>query len=187
VGINWSTVITAGLVSAVVSGVISVLTSRYVAGRQEQGKSAVAARKQMRDLIEPVLTQVRWYKTSGGDEPPRDPHSKETDEFDVELCAKMLIASRDLPPLRRKLVKRRLEKLYGPRTVSLCELESDHAVNPDETWLAIARYRIHHSSESLAAQTLPDRGQLGHGRECTPNSRKIPKLIRSLERLSRSR
>jgi hypothetical protein len=189
-GIDWSAVVTSGLVSAIVSGVISVLLSRYVAGRQEEGKLAAAARKQIREVVDPILTEARFYKSSRVDQTPPSSRSKadeeKSDRFDVESCAKVLMASRDLPLFQRNLVKRRLRKLYGPKTVTLCDVESVYAVNPDETDLAIARWQLHHSKDWTGnAERLPDRGLLERARGSAPTSREISRLLRSLERLRR--
>jgi hypothetical protein len=63
VGRDWPTIISSGGVGAAAGGVVSWLTARQIVTRQERGRSAVEARQQVRNLVDPVLTDVRQYST----------------------------------------------------------------------------------------------------------------------------
>jgi hypothetical protein len=134
VGIEWSSVITSGTVSAVVSGIVSVMTARRVAGHQEAGRLATQARHRMRELVGPELTKVRQYQSRSPASFGRGDEEDASHQSDILLCAQLLVASADLTWWRRTLVRRRLRKLFGANTVELCEVHGQDAVSGSTGW-----------------------------------------------------
>lgn len=191
---DWTTILfTAGTVSVVVSGIVSGLVSwfaaRHVAGRQERGRSAAQARVMVRDIVEAKLTLVRQYQARAMGSAGRLEEDGKTTfhPVDVQFCARVLNATADLPGWRRKLVTRRLRKLFGKNSVELCHIHGKQLDDPKMvTGVVLQRQAmgVMHPAEELPQ---PDRGSFDKALRCPPASKEVATLIRELERLSRAR
>ena len=171
--------------SAVVSGIVSVVTGRRLAGRQEAGRLTTQARRRMREIVGPELTKVRQYQSRSLASFGREEEEVALHQSDFELCARLLIASAELTWWRRLRFRRRLRKLFGRNTVELCEIHGQGAVTIS-TGVVLQRQAmaVAHPEYELPQ---PDRGQFDRALRRPPDSREISKLIRSLGRLAKSR
>jgi hypothetical protein len=182
VGMDWPTIISSGGVGAAAGGVVSWLTARQIVTRQERGRSAVEARQQVRNLVDPVLTDVRQYgahvKASVGraDEPIH--------MGDFSLCGSVLRASRGLPWWQRRLVRRRLQKLFGPNTVYLCEIYGKDCEDPVTPVTSAMLRAVAERRDPDGRPPQPDTGDFDAALRCPPGSDGVAKLVRSLERLA---
>jgi hypothetical protein len=160
-----------------------------VVGRQERGRSAVEARRQIREIVGPELTRVRQYQAralaSVGRDDDEDRNSIHTS--DVVLCARLLNASVQLPWWRQLLVTRRLRKLFGPNTVGLCRTHGKQAEDPKGVMGVLINRQAMGSRYSDENLPQPDKGSFDQALRCPPNSKAVAELVRSLSLLSRGR
>lgn len=193
-GVDWQSVVTSGAVSAVVGGIVALITARHVAGRQEAGRAAAHARGNLREIVRPALLEVTRYKTGEATSPTRGPGRPNSfakrwpvayHVHDFALCGSVVAATEDLSRWRAFLVKRRLRKLFGKRTVEVCE-----ANGPDagvESW---ARSRLHWQYDGPRNEADPDTlaledcGAYDKALRCPADSREMASLVRSMRRLS---
>jgi hypothetical protein len=195
VGIDWSNVVTSGSVSAVVGGVVALVTARQVAGRQHRGHAAVDARCRLREVVRPELTMVRQYKageatsrargaarsSSVAKRWPLDYHV-----HDFAFCGRVLAAAEDLPRWRAYLIKRRLRTLFGERTFNACD-----ANGADAGQESFARSRLHWQYGEQRNEADPDTlarkdcGTYDKALRCASDTREVASLARSMHRLSR--
>jgi hypothetical protein len=130
VSIDWSSVVVSAGVSALLSGVISVAAARHVVERQEAGRSAAQARRQIGTIVGPELTKVRQYQSRALASLGRDAAERVLVADDVLLCGRVLVSSANLGLARRRLVRRRLRKLFGAGMVDLCAAHGQEAATP---------------------------------------------------------
>jgi hypothetical protein len=187
VGVDWPTIVASVIVSAVVGAGVSWYTARHVAGREEQGKSAVEARRAIRQIVGPELTKVRQYQAHAAGSMGRDDDGEAIHAGDLGLCARLLLASDGLPRWRRLLVRRRLRQLFGPNMVALCDVHGETAADPSAAIGLLLNRQLMGLQLPDARLPQPDRGQFDQALRCPPNSPRVSELIRSLERLARSR
>lgn len=139
------------LVSAVVSVVTSLATASAVASRQWQAQEYRQARRDMRELVTPVLRAVRQHEAGHSEARPRE----YLGTLDAAWASKVLQASARLPLWRRAWVTKRVRRLIGPEWFELIELYA-----PDDYARAfdIARGRGHlspsSSGESVVSRSL---------------------------------
>lgn len=184
-GIDWLSVTVSAVVSAVLSGAVSLVFARHVVQQQETGRSAAEAGRQIGALVGSELTKVRQYQGRAYGSLRREATEQVLQVGDVELCGKLLALSADLSRWRRPLVRRRLRRLFGVETVRLCAI---HGGDSTTSRGAIAMILQRQAMASLHPEhrlAMPDVGQFDQALRCAPDSKEVSKLVRSLERLAK--
>lgn len=187
--IGWESVITAGVVSAVVGGGVSWLTARRLAVKKIRAEKAEVAREQISAVVGPLLQEIRQYQhhsrsTAGRD---RNVQRPAVHLGDVTKCARLLIAAEGLPWLRRRLVRRRCARLFGKGTVATCDVHGGDAADQlKATGVALSAA---HAAKTFPGEGIPqcDTGLLDAGLRSQPNSAAVSKLVIELTRLHRAR
>lgn len=184
VGIEWPSLVASGTLSAVISGIVSVVTARRAAGHQEAGRLAAQARRRMRELVGPELTKVRQYQSRSLASFGRSQEEVALHQSDFEFCARLLIASAELTWWRQRCVRRRLRKLFGANTVELCGIHGQDAVSV-ATGIVLQRQAMALAHPEFGLKQ-PDWGRFDLALRRALDSREISKLISSLDRLAKS-
>jgi len=96
--------------SALVSVVLSVLVAARVAARQEKGRAQQRAQDEVRELAQPRWREARAVEL-GLAKPSRRPGTIVGD--DLVFAGHVLAHADGLSPWRRRLVRRRLRRLFG--------------------------------------------------------------------------
>jgi len=187
VGIEWVSVIVSTGVSALISGVVSVVTARHIVEQQETGRSAAEARRQIAAIVEPQLTKARQYQSRALASLGRDPTEHVLNADDVLLCGRILVTSANLGRWRRRLVRRRLRNLFGDETVNLCATHGQDATNYRGAAAMVLQRQamaLMHPEHKLA---VPNIGQFDRALRRPPDSKEVSDLIESLTRLAQCR
>lgn len=186
--VDWVSMLASAGAGAITGGLVSWIAAPHVAGRQERGQAKTDARRKLRSLVDPVLTEVRQYQdhARGGLSRDEEDDRKSLHSDDITLCSNLLSASGGLSRWRRVLVKRRLVRLFGPVTVNLCEVHGDFG-NDGKAALGIVLNRQMNALNDPERFKQPDRGEFDMALRCEPDSNEVRMLIRSLSRLRNAR
>ncbi|WP_346408332.1 hypothetical protein [Mycolicibacterium cosmeticum] len=182
---DWPNIVTSAVVGAVSGGLISWLTAPHLKSREARGAARSQARAAIAKITTSEITKVRQYQDHARSSMGRDPDEFQVHSGDVTLCANLMNAAEGLPRWRRYLVRRRLRKLFGPVTVEMCEVHGEYAGNPEAS-LGILLNRQFNASKD-ARFSHPDRGEFDRGLRCSPDSREVSNLLKSLGRLRSGR
>jgi hypothetical protein len=109
-----STVVT----SAGVSAVVAVYTAGTVARRKARADRDVAARKTIRDAVRPLRQELARYHRDGHTNRAQGVAAVE----DAAAASAVLSALPDLPVWRRRLMRRRMRRLFGTLWLKHLEL-----------------------------------------------------------------
>jgi hypothetical protein len=183
--IDWPTVITSGSVSALVGGVVSMMTARRVAAQQVAGRTTAEARQRVRELVSPELTKLRQFQAHGYASLQRDEDNLMHAD-DIVLCGNLFAASADLTAWRRRLVRRRLRKLFGANTVGFCETHGADAADPRKSFAVLLQRQALGVMRPEHGLPHPDTGKFDAAFRAGPASKEVTELIRSLGCLARS-
>lgn len=181
--IDWASV----GASAALSAAISFAMARKVVQRQEAGRSVVAGRRHVGKLVGPKLTEARQYQGRARSSLGRDADDRALHVDDVMFCARVLVAAAELGWLRRKLVSRRLGRLFGEQTVEFCALHGEDATTPDGVQAYVLQRQALASMHPEHQLSAPDFGEYDRALRCAPDSEAVADLVKSLFRLSRCR
>lgn len=167
-----STVIT----SAGLSAVVAVFTAGTVARRKERADRDLAARKAVREAVRPVRQEVARWGRQGHTR--REPDL--ADYTDPETVSAVLAAMPDLPAWRRRLMRRRLRRLFGALWVEHLEV---FPYSPDTTMISAMFYQGHDAGPKGPARLLTD-GEVHRTLAGTPWGLTAKDLDRELRRLA---
>ena len=186
--VDWATILASGAIGAFAGGTVSWIDAPHVAGRQERGQARTDARRKLRALIDPVLTDVRQYQDHARGNLSREGENgkQSLHSGDITLCSNLLSAAEGLPRWRRNLVKRRLVQLFGPVTVNLCEVHGAFG-SDGEAALGIILNRQMNAMKNPERFSQPDRGDFDKAFRCEPDSKEVAALIQSLSKMRNSR
>ena len=152
--LDLATVLTSGVVSAVVGGGVGYLTATAKTGRDERGKQIAAARLAVRAATEPVLVQLLRYDKGIGESRP----TGHIHVGDISWAVHVFRAAEGLGPTRRRVVGRRVRRLVGATAQELAELiPADADVYQSAMGLTIAQHQqISDAAPDQAGGTLAD-------------------------------
>ncbi|OPX10921.1 hypothetical protein B1790_09770 [Mycobacterium sp. AT1] len=153
--------------------------------RQERGRSAVEARREVRKIVDPELTKVRQYRAHAMASVGREDEGIHSG--DLTFCGRVLTASRDLGWWRRRWVHRRLQKLFGSNTVHLCEVHGQDADDPGMAMAVMLQRQAMQLMHPDRHLPQPDTGEFDLALRHPPGSDDVARLVRSLERLASCR
>lgn len=108
---DWSTVFLSAGVSALVGTLVSLSAVHQTTVRKARAERADAARLAVRDLVAPILGELRRYEYVSPAEPARTPNRIHSEDH-VRVSSILQTAS-NLPPWRRRLVERRCRRVFG--------------------------------------------------------------------------
>lgn len=172
--------------NALLTTFLTVVVAALVAGHQERGKQRFQARREVRDIVTERLQDVVWYQHGIGqlrEEAAAGHAAAENGRrtifgSDEVFAAKVLRASDGLPWWRRRLIRRRLRRLFGEGTVWVASLNRTGEAQ-ESFGLGIALWK-ERSERGLDGQY---RRALLKGSD----SKDVQRLVRRLRRLAESR
>lgn len=184
--LDWGSTIASGVTGAAAGALVSWLAAPHTANRQERGRVRSEARESIRSIVGPILTNVRQYQAHAYGSMARDPEENTIHGGDIALCSQVLSASSRLSWWRRRLVVRRVTRLFGSITVELCGVHGESASDPR----AVVGILINRQANWLKNPerfSPPDKGEFDQALRCDPDSKPIADLVHSLSKLKECR
>ncbi|UYF92426.1 hypothetical protein OCS65_18270 [Rhodococcus aetherivorans] len=177
--VDLCSVVTSGVVSALVGGVVSWITARHVTVRQERARTAEQARRKLAVLIAPKLRDIMQFNRGELPTIGRRPDDKSVQGQDREFCAQILKIASDQGWFRRRRVLRLCERVFGSETV---ELAKEYGTSEGIPIVGIGDQIITTRSPQIPQ---PGGGLFDRALRKKPGDPLVRKLIRELDRLSR--
>lgn len=166
-------------VSVLVATVVAYLVASRTAERNEVGKARFAARVAVAAAVGPRLAQLKRYRSLGGDEPERDPHTPDPDDW--VFATDVLAAAAGLRPWRRRMVRYRLCRLVSSATVRVADDV------PADTSTLGSFFAPKLVLEHRGRPPLSTTGLLHRALSSRRDSRTVTRAIRQLQRLKAAR
>ncbi|XVS66077.1 hypothetical protein ACQPYE_08490 [Actinosynnema sp. CA-299493] len=168
--------------SAIVGGLSGVAFASWKVGQEEAARHRVQARRQVRAAVGEQLTAVIGYRSGFGDGRISQ-NSKWVEDY--TWASKVLLAADGLGPLRRRLIRKRLERLVGPIAAELAEVRPAQTTDTDVDAVIGAMLEVHRSGKYHPKG--PPKGLLNVALRQDRDSKDVTKLVRELKLLAKAR
>ena len=166
-----STALATAGVSAVVSAVVSLAAVATVTVRQERAKKREAAREAVRSTVQPLQNALARYVFATGRDVPKRELGGAMALDDLADAMAVAAAAEPLPRWRRRLIDRRLGRIYGRAVVTLIRdyptSKGTFADRAFTTWLSASLMALDmsdHPNQSLLHRTYSKPPTSGTGK-----------------------
>lgn len=173
----------AGAVSAVVSGLVSLVVVSQRTALEHRARRADAAKRALAERVGPLLHQVAVHRRLGTSAKRQDSERAHLD--DVVLAAGIREIATDLSWYRRWRVERRVRRLVGQGVVDLSSLIQGEDLDAQEVRPGVLAGVVKASRPGTGID-LTD-GLLHRAMSTAPDSPLVARLEKELERLARAR
>lgn len=177
---DWSVVVTSGVVSAVVGGVVSLATIHQLTVRRVRAEEGAAARRELSETSGRLKRELEIYSTTAYPQGKREDPTKVVLR-DYELCLSLHVPATKSGRWRSRMNRRRLSKLFGTKAVEGVSMFRDIAENDESgSWPVMM-----HTQLGLGKGVRP-RGEWHVAWCAEPGSKFARSAIGRLSRLERS-
>lgn len=180
---DWSTVVVSALLSAVVSGAVSLLAVPQTAVRQRRAERREEARESLEAILGPMVQQVALYRAGLNKGVRRESDEDRMHGDDYVLVSEILLAAQHLSSLRFWSITRRCRRVFGPFLADLARLQPA----TEASWGNILAPLLagYDPDTKWGRMTAEQRfGTLHRALQCDPDSGEIKRLDRDLRWLA---
>jgi len=128
-------------VSAVVGALVSLVAVAQVTVRQAKAQGGFEARQVVAKVVQPWISDVGMYRLRRLASMQREPDRAHAD--DHARVSDVLTAGANLPNWRLRLVRRRLNRLFGPFWLELASLRPADTSTTGSTFAVILQAELH--------------------------------------------